>query len=105
MVGHVAPEAQVGGPLAVVNEGDTISIDIDKYTIELEVPAEEIARRLKSWKAPEEHYKTVRVQEIRATGRVGIKRRGDLLIASAITTSSVRMLYAWRFRPIVEPRL
>jgi dihydroxy-acid dehydratase len=58
MVGHVAPEAQVGGPLAVVKEGDTISIDIDKYTIELEVPAEEIAARLKTWKAPEEHYRT-----------------------------------------------
>jgi dihydroxy-acid dehydratase len=58
MVGHVAPEAQVGGPLAVVKEGDTISIDIDKHTIELEVPAEEIASRLKGWKAPAEHYAT-----------------------------------------------
>jgi dihydroxy-acid dehydratase len=58
MVGHVAPEAQVGGPLAAVKEGDTISIDIDKHTIELEVPAEEIAARLKSWKAPEQRYKT-----------------------------------------------
>jgi dihydroxy-acid dehydratase len=58
MVGHVAPEAQVGGPLAAVKEGDTISIDIDKHTIELEVPAEEIVARLKNWKAPEHRYKT-----------------------------------------------
>jgi dihydroxy-acid dehydratase len=58
MVGHVAPEAQVGGPMAAVHEGDTISIDIDKCTIELEVPAEEIDRRLKSWKAPEARYNT-----------------------------------------------
>ena len=42
----------------VVKEGDTISIDIDKHTIELEVPAEEIAARLKGWKAPAEHYET-----------------------------------------------
>src|SRR6185295_2776150 len=58
MVGHVAPEAFVGGPMAVVNEGDTISIDIDKFTIELEVPAEEIAARLENWTAPAERYHT-----------------------------------------------
>jgi dihydroxy-acid dehydratase len=44
--------------MAIVKEGDTISIDIDKYTIELEVSAEEMAARLKGWKAPEQHYKT-----------------------------------------------
>jgi dihydroxy-acid dehydratase len=48
MVGHVAPEAAVGGPIAAVQEGDTIAIDIEKCTIELEVPAEEIAARLKA---------------------------------------------------------
>ena len=56
MVGHVAPEAAVGGTIAAVREGDTITIDIDKCTIELEVPAEEIAARLKEWKPREPRY-------------------------------------------------
>jgi len=58
MVGHVAPEAAVGGPLAAVHEGDIIAIDIEKCTIELEVPAAEIAARLKDWKPREGRYKT-----------------------------------------------
>ncbi len=58
MVGHVAPEAAVGGPLAAVREGDIIAIDIEKCTIDLEVPAAEIAERLKDWKPREGRYKT-----------------------------------------------
>jgi dihydroxy-acid dehydratase len=57
MVGHVAPEAQLGGPIAAVHEGDTITFDIPNRELRLEVPAEEIARRLKSWQAPAPHYK------------------------------------------------
>jgi dihydroxy-acid dehydratase len=49
MVGHVAPEAQVGGPIAAVREGDEIVIDQDNRLLELLVPAEEIARRLAAW--------------------------------------------------------
>lgn len=58
MVGHVAPEAQNGGPIAAVEEGDTICINIERATIELEVSPEEVARRLQGWKAPEMRYKT-----------------------------------------------
>ncbi len=58
MVGHVAPEAMVGGPIALVKEGDIIAIDCDKGTLELEVPADVLARRKAAWKAPEPHYKT-----------------------------------------------
>jgi dihydroxy-acid dehydratase len=58
MAGHVAPEAAVGGPIAAVQEGDIIEIDIDKRTINLEVDAKEIKRRLKSWKAPKPRYET-----------------------------------------------
>ena len=57
MVGHVAPEAQLGGPIAAVQEGDTITFDIPNRELRLEVPAEEIAKRLKSWQAPAPHYK------------------------------------------------
>jgi len=58
MVGHVAPEAAVGGPIAAVREGDTINIDIEKRAIDLELPAGEIKARLAEWKPPAPHYKT-----------------------------------------------
>jgi len=58
MVGHVAPEAQNGGPIAAVEEGDIICINIEKATIDLEVSAEEIARRLQSWKPQPMRYQT-----------------------------------------------
>lgn len=57
MIGHVAPEANVGGPIALIEEGDTISIDCDKGTLELDVAPEVLAQRKAAWKAPEPHYK------------------------------------------------
>ena len=57
MAGHVAPEAQLGGPIAAVHEGDTITFDIPNRELRLEVPAEEIVKRLKEWKAPAARYK------------------------------------------------
>ncbi|KAF9013259.1 dihydroxy-acid dehydratase [Cyathus striatus] len=51
-IGHVVPEAQVGGPIALVQDGDVISVDAVKNTIELEVSSEELARRKESWVAP-----------------------------------------------------
>ncbi len=56
MVGHVAPEAQSGGPIAVVREGDRISISPKDRTITLEVPEAELAKRLAEWKAPGPRY-------------------------------------------------
>ncbi|QQR79262.1 MAG: dihydroxy-acid dehydratase [Deltaproteobacteria bacterium] len=52
VVGHITPEAQVGGVLAVVKNGDKILIDANKRRLELLVPATEIKKRLKKWKAP-----------------------------------------------------
>jgi dihydroxy-acid dehydratase len=57
MAGHVAPEAQLGGPIAAVREGDTITFDIPNRKLTLNVPEAEIARRLGAWKAPEPRYK------------------------------------------------
>jgi dihydroxy-acid dehydratase len=57
MAGHVAPEAYLGGPIAAVQEGDTITFDIDKRELRLEISDEELAKRLKNFKAPEPHYK------------------------------------------------
>jgi dihydroxy-acid dehydratase len=58
MVGHVAPEAAVGGPIAAVKDGDSIFLDIENRKIELEIPADELAARLKAWKAPALKYKS-----------------------------------------------
>jgi dihydroxy-acid dehydratase len=58
MVGHVAPEAARGGPLAVVRDGDTISIDVDARVLTVEVDDDELARRLAAWTAPELPYAT-----------------------------------------------
>ncbi|MFO0791639.1 MAG: dihydroxy-acid dehydratase [Pirellulales bacterium] len=52
IVGHVTPEAQVGGPIALVKNGDRITIDAEANTITLDVPADELTRRKNTWKAP-----------------------------------------------------
>jgi dihydroxy-acid dehydratase len=57
MAGHVAPEAQLGGPIAAVHEGDTITFDIPARKLTLNVSDAEIAARLKNFKAPAPHYK------------------------------------------------
>ena len=57
MAGHVAPEAQLGGPIAAVQEGDTITFDIPARTLTLNVPEAVIAARLSAWKAPAARYK------------------------------------------------
>jgi dihydroxy-acid dehydratase len=52
IVGHVTPEAQEGGPIALVEDGDTIAIDAKRHTIELEVDPQELARRRARFRAP-----------------------------------------------------
>ena len=58
MIGHVAPEAAVGGPLAAVQEGDQIVIDIENRRIDVQLPAEEIANRLAQWTPPAPNYQS-----------------------------------------------
>ncbi len=50
---HVAPEAAVGGPLALVRDGDTIELDVPARTLNLDVPEDELASRRRSWKQPD----------------------------------------------------
>lgn len=57
-LGHCSPEAAVGGPIALVEEGDKITLDINNYKIHLEVSDEELARRKANWHAPEPKVKT-----------------------------------------------
>ena len=56
MIGHVAPEAGVGGPLAAVHEGDTIVIDTDARRLDVDLAEEEFARRLANWTPPQPLY-------------------------------------------------
>ena len=69
MVGHVAPEAAAGGPLAALQDGDVIAIDVDKRTLAVEDV--DVAARLESWSPPEPHY------------RRGVLARYALLVSSA----------------------
>jgi dihydroxy-acid dehydratase len=56
VVGHITPEAFVGGPIAVVKDGDPITIDAARRRIDLEVPAAELKKRLAKWKQPAPRY-------------------------------------------------
>ncbi|WP_374668276.1 dihydroxy-acid dehydratase [Ramlibacter sp.] len=56
VVGHVAPEAAAGGTIALVHEGDSITIDAHQLKLELNVPAEELAKRRAAWKPPAPRY-------------------------------------------------
>ncbi len=56
MVGHVSPEAMVGGPIGVIKEGDEIIIDINKGKIDLLISKDELNRRMKKWKPIKPHY-------------------------------------------------
>ena len=58
MAGHVAPEAVRGGPIAAVREGDTITIDVDKRRMDVELSDEEIARRIADYPVPEPQHTT-----------------------------------------------
>jgi dihydroxy-acid dehydratase len=71
MVGHLAPEAARGGPLAIVRDGDSISIDVDAGTLTLELPPEEIDARLAAWLPPPLPYER------------GVLARYRLLVGSA----------------------
>ena len=57
-IGHVAPEAVDGGPIALVEEGDRIVIDVDERRIDLDVPAADLDERRRNWKLPPPRYTT-----------------------------------------------
>jgi dihydroxy-acid dehydratase len=56
MIGHIAPEAALGGPIALVEEGDEVVIDVDRNALDLEVDDDELARRRAAWQAPAPRY-------------------------------------------------
>ena len=56
VVGHICPEAYVGGPIAVIEEGDSITIDAANRVIQLDIEASVLEARLAKWKAPAPRY-------------------------------------------------
>jgi dihydroxy-acid dehydratase len=58
MIGHVAPEAALGGPIAIVEEGDTVVIDVDRGALDIDLLADEIERRFGRWTPPATRYRT-----------------------------------------------
>jgi dihydroxy-acid dehydratase len=56
MAGHVAPEAAVGGPIAAIRDGDTITFDLPKRTLNIELTDSEIQERLAAWQAPKPRF-------------------------------------------------
>jgi dihydroxy-acid dehydratase len=73
-IGHVGPEAAVGGPIALVRDGDMIAIDADKGTLDLEVSAAELEKRRKAWKAPPNSYQSGVLRKY--ADQVGPARKG-----------------------------
>ena len=54
LIGHIVPEAAVGGPIALVKDGDVITIDAEKRVLDLDVPDEVLAERQREWQAAKE---------------------------------------------------
>src|SRR4029079_9708765 len=93
MIGHVAPEAALGGPIGLVEEGDEIVIDVDARRLDLEVPESVLAGRRPGWRAPEPRY----------TG--GVLAKYAALVSSAsegAVTTGRRMAAAARAESAVE---
>jgi dihydroxy-acid dehydratase len=73
-VGHVGPEAAVGGPIGLIENGDIISMDADKGTLDLNVDEATLEKRRKAWKAPENPYQTGAIRKF--ADQVGPARYG-----------------------------
>jgi dihydroxy-acid dehydratase len=88
MIGHVAPEAALGGPIAVVEEGDTIVIDVDRSALDLDVPADVVARRFEAWTPPAARYRTGVMAKYSAL--VGSASKGAVTTGERMTANLAR---------------
>jgi dihydroxy-acid dehydratase len=80
-IGHVGPEAAVGGPIGLIENGDMIAIDAEAGTLDLEVTADELARRRKTWKAPPNAYQSGALRKY--ADQVGPASKGAVTHAGA----------------------
>jgi dihydroxy-acid dehydratase len=67
-IAHVAPEAARGGPIALVRDGDPIVLDVDRRELNLQVDADELARRRQDWKPPQRALRGVLAKYARLVG-------------------------------------
>ena len=74
MIGHVSPEAAVGGPIALIEEGDIVSVDVDAKELNLEVPDDVLAARRARWTPPAAALHDRRAGEVRGARLVGVAR-------------------------------
>ena len=84
MVGHVAPEAMVGGPIGLVNEGDIIKLDIPGRRIDAQISEAEFAVRRAAWLPIEPKYTTGVLAQVRQAGLFGIRRCGNGLMGVVV---------------------
>ena len=80
-IGHVGPEAAVGGPIALIKDGDIIAIDADKGTLDLEVSKAELDKRRKAWTAPKNNHQSGALRKY--ADQVGPARAGAVTHAGA----------------------
>ena len=83
VVGHISPEAALGGPIGLLRDGDRIAIDAVKRTLEIELSAAELRRRRAKWKAPKPYATKGRIGKIRTECVKRIARRSDGLTVNA----------------------
>ena len=74
MVGHVSPEAALGGPIAALQEGDIITFDINARRLDVELSDTEIAERMSNWVEPVPLYTSWSLCEVCSTGFIGLRR-------------------------------
>jgi len=95
MIGHVAPEAALGGPIGLVEEGDEIVIDVDARRLDLEVPEPVLARRRASWQAPAPRYTggvLAKYAALVSSASEGAVTTGRRMTAAARAASSVEVV-------------
>jgi dihydroxy-acid dehydratase len=91
MIGHVTPEAAVGGPIAALRDGDEIVIDTEARKIDVRLSASEIARRMKAWRAPAPRY------------TVGVFAKYAALVSSAAEGAVTRPTLPGPRAPVAPP--
>ena len=79
MVGHVAPEAAKGGPIAAIRDGDEVTIDVEARKLEVALSDEEIAERVAAYVSPPPAYEAGVMAQVRRHGLVGVHRRDHRL--------------------------
>jgi dihydroxy-acid dehydratase len=95
MIGHVAPEAALGGPIGLVEEGDEIVIDVDARRLDLDVAEDELARRRARWRSPEARYTggvLAKYAALVSSASEGAVTTGRRMAAAARAASSVEVV-------------